>query len=68
MLDPKRRPTQFGPEVLRGCQAQGFCLVTTYQLFKLVQHVLDGPKDADHANLRRLLVECDGELRQADAA
>ena len=67
-LDPKRRPTQFAPEVLRGCQAQRFCLITTYQLFKLVQRVLDAPRDADHADLRRLLLECDGELRRVDAA
>ncbi len=67
-LDPKRRPTQFAPEVLRGCRAQGFCLTTTYQLFKLVQRVLGAPKGADHADLRRLLLECDGELRRVDAA
>ena len=67
-LDPKHRPTQFAPEVLRGCRAQGFCLITTYQLFKLVQRVLDAPRDADHADLRRLLLECDGELRRVDAA
>ena len=66
-LDPKRRSTQFTPEVLRGCQAQGFCLVTTYQLHKLVQQVLSAPKDTDHADLRRLMLECDGELRRVDA-
>jgi hypothetical protein len=67
-LDPKRRPTQFTPEVLRGCQAQGFCLMTTYQLFKLVQRVLAASKDVDHADLRRLVLECDGEYRQVAAA
>ena len=67
-LDPKRRPTQFAPEVLRGCQAQGFCLMTTYQLFKLVLRVLVAPKDVERADLRRLLLECDGELRQVNAA
>jgi hypothetical protein len=67
-LDPRRRPTQFTPEALRGCQAQGFCLMTTYQLFKLVQRALAAPRDADHADLRRLLLECDGEFRRVDAA
>jgi len=67
-LDPKRRPTQFAPQVLRGCQAQGFGLMTTYQLFKLVRRALEAPKDADHADLRRLVLECDGEFRQADSA
>ena len=66
-LDPKRRPTQFSPEVLRGCQSQGYCLMTTYQLFKLVQHTLEH-KGGDAADLRRLLLESDGELRQVDTA
>ena len=67
-LDPRHRPTQFSGEVLRGCQAHGFCLMTTYQLFKLVGRVLSDPKGADRAALRRLVLECDGELRQVDAA
>jgi len=67
-LDPRRRPTQFSPEVLRGCQAQGFCLMTAFQLFNLARRALAAPKDAGHADLRRLLLECDGELRQVDAA
>ena len=67
-LDPKRRPTQFAPEVLRGCQAQGFCLMTTYQLLKLAQRVLAGAPDAERAGLRRLLLECDGELRRVNTA
>ncbi len=65
-LDPKRRPTQFLPEVLRGCQAHGFCLMTTYQLFKLMQQARTAGGDA--AALRRRLLEADGELRQADGA
>ena len=67
-IDPKHRPTQFTAEVLRGCQAHGFCLMTTYQLFKLIAPILAAPKDADLPGLRRLLLECDGELRQTDAA
>jgi len=66
-LDPKHRPTQFTPEVLRGCQAHGFCLMTATQLFKLAQQAM-ASKKADHAKLRRLLLECDGELRRVDAA
>ncbi len=65
-LDPKRRPTQFTPEVLRGCQAHGFCLMTTYQLFKLVLRALK--QRGDNPDLRRLVLECDGELRQVDTA
>ena len=66
-LDPKRRPTQFSPEVLRGCQAQGFCLISSYALFKLVQKSLADRK-ADLAPLRRAILECDGEFRASDSA
>ncbi len=62
-LDPKRRPTQFTPEVLRGCQSQGFCLLTTYELYKLVQQALEKSDDKMLASLRRSLLECDGEYR-----
>ena len=64
-LDPKRRPTQFTSEVLRGCQSQGFCLLTTYDLYKLVKQALEKSDDAALASLRRGLVECDGEYRGA---
>ena len=64
-LDPKRRPTQFASEVLRGCQSQGFCLLTTYDLYKLVQQALEKSDDATLPNLRRRLLECDGEYRGA---
>jgi len=66
-LDPKHRPTEFAPEVLRGCAAQGICLLTSYRLFKLVQRALKGPRSKKSlADLRRLILECDGEFRDAE--
>lgn len=65
-LDPKRRPTQFSPEVLRGCASQGFCLLTTYWLHKLVVHALQQRDKKKISSLRRALLECDGEFRGAD--
>ncbi|MGB2982274.1 MAG: hypothetical protein WBC63_00245 [Candidatus Bipolaricaulia bacterium] len=62
-LDPKRRPTQFSAEVLRGCSGQGFCLVSSYQLHKLVQASSEDRSKKSLAALRRGLLECDGELR-----
>ena len=63
-LDPKRRPPQFTPEVLRGCKSQGFCLITAYSLYKLVQRVLaDRPPKREMSHLRKELLECDGEFR-----
>lgn len=67
-LDPKRRSTQFSPEVLRGCSARGFCLVSSYQLFKLVERALADRGKKSLAALRRALLECDGEFRGADTA
>ena len=64
-LDPKRRSTQFSDEVLRGCRGQGFCLVSSYQLFKLVQRAMADRDASMLAALRRRLLECDGELRDA---
>ena len=65
-LDPKRRATQFSEGVLRGCTDQGYCILSSYHLFKLVQDALIA-KRKDHANTRRQLIECDGEFRGVEA-
>jgi hypothetical protein len=62
-LDPKRRPTQFSPEVLRGCISQEFCLLTTYDLFKLVRSALEAKEEKARAPLRRAILDCVGEFR-----
>lgn len=61
-LDPKRRATQFSEGVLRGCTDQGYCILSSFHLFKLVQAAL-ASKGKDHAKFRRQLIECDGEFR-----
>jgi uncharacterized protein YeaC (DUF1315 family) len=61
-LDPRRRATQFSEGVLRGCTDQGYCLLSSYHLFKLVQETL-ASKSADRAPVRRRLIECEGEFR-----
>ena len=66
-LDPKRRSTQFSEEVLRGCQGQGFCLASSYELFKRVQIAQEDRSKKGLAALRRSLLECDGELRDDDS-
>jgi len=65
-LDPKRRPTQFSESVLRGCTDQGYCILSSYRLFKLVQDAL-ATRQGDHSRIRRQLIECDGEFRGAEA-
>jgi len=67
-LDPKRRPTQYSEAVLRGCESQGFCLVSSYQLFKLVQSAAESRAKKELAALRRSLLECDGPFREPKAA
>ncbi|UCF10429.1 MAG: hypothetical protein JSW65_01745 [Candidatus Bipolaricaulota bacterium] len=64
-LDPRHRPTQYTDAVVRGCRSQGFCLLTTFQLYKLVVSVAEGGDDAS-SQARRLLLDASGELRRAD--
>jgi hypothetical protein len=64
-LDPRHRPTQFSPAVLRGCQAQRFCLITAYDLYKLTVAVAEADDALLAADLRRQLTECEGEFRGA---
>jgi len=62
-LDPKRRKAQFTPEVLRGCTSQGFCLITTYTLYKLVQAALADRDENTLRAIRKGIIECEGEFR-----
>ncbi len=67
-LDPKRRPTPFAAEVLRGCEAHGYCLVSSYQLYKILLRSLEEKTKKAQAALRRALLETDGELRESGDA
>lgn len=67
-LDPKRRPAQFAAEVLRGCEAHGYCLMTTYQLFQILLRAQHEKTKKALGALRRSLLETDGELRQVGEA
>ncbi|MEW5826361.1 MAG: hypothetical protein AB1778_05965 [Candidatus Bipolaricaulota bacterium] len=67
-LDPRRRPQQFAAEVLRGAQAHAYCLLTSYQLFKLVAGALAERGKKALATSRKLLLETDGEFRGAGDA
>ena len=63
-LDPKRRKTEFTPEVLRGCKSQGFCLLTAYSLYKLVRAALAARDEEGNATVRKRILECEGEFRE----
>ncbi|MCI2425811.1 hypothetical protein LM597_00040 [Candidatus Acetothermia bacterium] len=60
--DPKRRETQFSPDVLRGCQVQRFCIISTYQLYKIVKEILTDRDETRAAHWRKTILETDGEL------
>jgi len=63
-IDPKRRPTEFTTEVLRGCKSQGFCLMTAYSLYKVIQLVLSNkPQKRELSRIRREIIECNGQMR-----
>jgi hypothetical protein len=64
-LDPSHRPKQFTEAVARGCKSQEFCLVTAFQLYKLVLAVAEGGDDAA-PKARKLLLDCRGELRKTE--
>ena len=66
-LDPKRRPTQYADGVLRGCEAQGFCLATSYELFKIARRALGDRTKKGKADLRKKLLEADGVFRAPGA-
>jgi hypothetical protein len=66
-LDPRRRGAQFSEGVLRGCLDQGYCLLSGYHLFQLVQDALTS-KRKDQAKTRRLLIECEGEFRGVEGS
>jgi len=63
-LDPKRRPNACSDAVLRGCQGQGFCVLTSYQLFKIVSSALSDSKKASLAAHRRTILECNGRFKE----
>ena len=66
-LDPKRRPTQYSEAVLRGCEANGFCLATSYELFKLVRQALGERTQKAKAALRKRLLETDAVFQAPEA-
>ena len=59
-LDPRRRGPQWTEAVRRGCRKHGITLVSGYQLFRAVEHVLKG---GERKEIRESLVASEGEWR-----
>ena len=60
-LDPRQRSTEYSEAVRRGCTSQGFCLITSYDLFRLALQAGDS-ESRNRSALRKRLLETDGEF------
>ncbi|MCX7751005.1 MAG: hypothetical protein N2320_05660, partial [Candidatus Bipolaricaulota bacterium] len=59
-LDPRRRGPPWTEAVRRGCADHRLALLSAYDLFKAVRHVLGG---GDAAAVRKALLAAEGEWR-----
>lgn len=59
-LDPRRRGPQWSEAVRRGCLEHGIALLSGYQLFLALEHVLSG---GDPGGVREALLSGEGEWR-----
>jgi len=60
-LDPRQRSTGYSEAVRRGCASQGFCLITSYDLFRLALQAA-ASSGRKQAALRKRFLETDGEF------
>lgn len=62
--EPDKRDEQFTPHVIRGCNQQKFCRMTTYELFKAVRAVLSDSSDHKlKEKIKRKIIDCENEFR-----
>jgi hypothetical protein len=60
--DPAERKEQFSPHAITRSQQQGFCLITTYQLFEIAKKILSGITDQELKDIRSEIISCNGIL------
>ncbi len=58
LTDPAERPSAFTEAAVRGCDKQGYCRITTYQLFILVTNILND-KETMHS-IKQKILSCEG--------
>lgn len=67
--DPELRGEQFSPEALGGCERQGFCALTTFELYKVIALVLANNSDEEiKTRLREDLLKHVGKYQFGDQA
>jgi hypothetical protein len=60
--EPSERGEQFTQDAIRGCERQGFCRITTYQIFKIIERILSGFDKSKLEKLREDIIDCDKEF------
>ena len=60
--DPAERQNQFSNHAIKRCENQGFCRITTYQLYELVKKMLSGIEKSDLKKLREDIINCKTEF------
>jgi len=60
--DPVERESQFSAHAIKRCEHQGFCRITTYQLFEIVKKKFSDIDVPDLEKLRKDIIECNTEF------
>lgn len=62
--EPSKRKEQFTEQVIRGCDSQRYCRMTTTELYKAVYSILSQPSDTKTKNLiKDSILNCEGEFK-----
>jgi len=61
-INPTERQEQFSQHAIKGCEHQGFCRITTYQLFEIVKKIFSGIDAPKLEKIRKNIIECNTEF------
>lgn len=62
--EPSERPEQFTDQVIRGCDSQKYCRMTTNELYKAVNAILAEPNNQKLKDLiKEGILNCEGEFK-----
>lgn len=60
-IKPEERSEQFTEAAIRGCRARRFCRITTYELYKAVQAILNGTIQKEE--IKEQTLNCEDEFK-----
>lgn len=62
--EPEKRGEQFTEHAIKGCKRQNFCRITTFELFKAVERILQNPEDKNLKNsIKEKIINCNSEFK-----